>query len=316
MAASSGAAHAVALSSGTAALHLALVVHGVGAGRRGAGVGPHLRGLRQRHRATSGATPVLIDSDPATWNLSPELLAEELAARRAAHPRRPSSSTSTARCADHHAIGAAARRARGAAPRRRRREPRRHLRRVDRRRRYGACRRAVVQRQQDHHHHRRRDARHRRRRGGRPGAPPATQAREPVPHYEHAEVGYNYRLSNLLAAFGRAQLADLDRRVERRRAIFDRYVAGCSADCRASTFMPEAPTGRSNRWLTCITIDASAAGFTADGSARAPRGARHRGPAHLEADAPAAGVQGLPSRLDGTSARLFERACACRAGAA
>ena len=90
-------------------------------------------------------------------------------------------------------------------------------------------------------------------------------------------------------------------------AIFDRYVDGAGRPARASAFMPEAPTGRSNRWLTCITIDAAVAGYTPGGGARAPRVARHRGPTHLEADAPAAGVPGLPARLDGTSARLFEQ---------
>lgn len=82
----------------------------------------------------------------------------------------------------------------------------------------------------------------------------ATQAREPVPHYEHSEVGFNYRLSNLLAAFGRGQLADLDRRVARRRAINYRYREAL-ATVPGVTFMPEAPYGTANCWLTCITID-------------------------------------------------------------
>jgi pyridoxal phosphate-dependent aminotransferase EpsN len=81
----------------------------------------------------------------------------------------------------------------------------------------------------------------------------ATQAREPARHYEHQVVGYNYRLSNLLAAVGRAQLADLDRRVEARRAIRDRYLAGLG-DLPGWTFMPEAPFGRATFWLTCATV--------------------------------------------------------------
>jgi len=83
----------------------------------------------------------------------------------------------------------------------------------------------------------------------------ASQAREPAPHYEHAEVGYNYRLSNLLAAVGRAQLEVLDDRVEARRAVFERYRDGLG-DLPGLAFMPEAPWGRATRWLTTLTIDA------------------------------------------------------------
>jgi dTDP-4-amino-4,6-dideoxygalactose transaminase len=84
----------------------------------------------------------------------------------------------------------------------------------------------------------------------------ATQAREPVAHYEHKEVGYNYRLSNLLAAVGRAQLADLDRRVDARRAINAFYRAQL-ADL-GWTFMPEASFGRSTCWLTCAQVGSAA----------------------------------------------------------
>jgi dTDP-4-amino-4,6-dideoxygalactose transaminase len=91
----------------------------------------------------------------------------------------------------------------------------------------------------------------------------ATQAREPVRHYEHKDVGYNYRLSNLLAAVGRAQLADLDRRVEARRAIQARYQAAL-AGRPGWAFLPEAGFGRTTHWLTCATIDPAAAGETRD----------------------------------------------------
>ena len=84
----------------------------------------------------------------------------------------------------------------------------------------------------------------------------ATQARQPVVHYEHTEVGYNYRLSNLLAAVGRAQLADLDRRVEKRRAINARYRE-LLGDLPGLSFMPQAPFGRSTCWLTCATTPSS-----------------------------------------------------------
>jgi dTDP-4-amino-4,6-dideoxygalactose transaminase len=91
----------------------------------------------------------------------------------------------------------------------------------------------------------------------------ATQAREPAPHYEHSEVGYNYRLSNILAALGRAQLRHLEDRVEARRRVFDQYRAGLG-DLPGLEFMPEAPWGRSTRWLTCLTIDPAEFGTDRD----------------------------------------------------
>jgi dTDP-4-amino-4,6-dideoxygalactose transaminase len=89
----------------------------------------------------------------------------------------------------------------------------------------------------------------------------ATQARDPLPHYEHSTVGFNYRLSNILAAIGRGQLKTLQERVARRRAIFDRYAAGIGT-LPGIAFMPEAPYGTGNRWLTCLTIDPAAFGAT------------------------------------------------------
>lgn len=82
----------------------------------------------------------------------------------------------------------------------------------------------------------------------------ATQARQPTPHYEHTEVGYNYRLSNLLAALGRSQLCDLERRVEARRQHNDAYRSALG-HLPGIEFMPEAPRARSTFWLTCLTID-------------------------------------------------------------
>jgi pyridoxal phosphate-dependent aminotransferase EpsN len=91
----------------------------------------------------------------------------------------------------------------------------------------------------------------------------ASQAREPAPHYEHAEMGYNYRLSNILAAMGRAQLRRLEARVAAKRRIFEVYreVLG---DLPGLTFMPEAPWGRSTRWLTCATINPAEFGADRD----------------------------------------------------
>jgi dTDP-4-amino-4,6-dideoxygalactose transaminase len=89
----------------------------------------------------------------------------------------------------------------------------------------------------------------------------ATQARDPAPHYEHSAIGYNYRLSNLLAGVGRAQLAVLDARVAARRAIFDQYQSALGSEPGIS-FMPEASYGCSTRWLTCVQIDAEQFGAT------------------------------------------------------
>lgn len=82
----------------------------------------------------------------------------------------------------------------------------------------------------------------------------ATQARDPMPWYEHSEMGYNYRLSNILAAVGRGQLRVLDERVKARRIIFEKYQHALE-DVPGIGFIPEASFGRSNRWLTVITID-------------------------------------------------------------
>ena len=87
----------------------------------------------------------------------------------------------------------------------------------------------------------------------------ATQARDPAPHYEHSEIGFNYRMSNICAAIGRGQLQSLDERVAARRGNFEAYVAGLG-DLPGLVFMPEAPYGRSNRWLTTLTIDPAAFG--------------------------------------------------------
>ncbi|MCH8010913.1 MAG: aminotransferase class I/II-fold pyridoxal phosphate-dependent enzyme [Candidatus Marinimicrobia bacterium] len=89
----------------------------------------------------------------------------------------------------------------------------------------------------------------------------ATQAREPVLHYEHKELGYNYRMSNLLAAVGRGQLQVLDERVQARRRIFQRYFDALS-EIDGIDFMPEATNGKTNRWLTTLTIDSKKTGVS------------------------------------------------------
>ncbi|PAP76394.1 DegT/DnrJ/EryC1/StrS family aminotransferase [Rubrivirga marina] len=96
----------------------------------------------------------------------------------------------------------------------------------------------------------------------------ATQARDAAPHYEHSEVGYNYRLSNVLAGIGRGQLRQLDHRVAARRRVFDAYVDALG-DLPGVAFMPEASWGTHTRWLTCLTLDPEAAGATREDVRRA-----------------------------------------------
>lgn len=88
----------------------------------------------------------------------------------------------------------------------------------------------------------------------------STQARQPVDHYEHVDIGYNYRLSNISAAIGIGQLEMIENKVAKRRANFQNYFdAWGSRD--GVTFMPEPKDQRSTRWLTCMSIDADRAGF-------------------------------------------------------
>lgn len=87
----------------------------------------------------------------------------------------------------------------------------------------------------------------------------AQQARQPVLHYEHTEVGYNYRLSNLLAAVGRGQVARLGDKICRRHEVRSAYVAGLG-DVDGITFMPWDPRGEPNGWLTVALLDRDASG--------------------------------------------------------
>jgi dTDP-4-amino-4,6-dideoxygalactose transaminase len=253
-AAAVGVPHAVALSSGTAALHLGLEILGVS---RGDEVITSTLTFAATANAICyvGAAPVFLDVSRETWNLDPDLLDEELTAR-ARRGRQAAAVLAVdlyGQCADYGRIEAICERhgvlliedaaeglgaSCGGRPAGS----------------FGACaafsfngnkiittsgggmlvshRRDVAER-----------ARHL-----------STQARQPAAHYEHHDVGYNYRLSNLLAAVGRGQLARLDDKVARRREINATYRAAL-AGAEGITFMPEAGYGRSNAWLTCLTID-------------------------------------------------------------
>ena len=87
----------------------------------------------------------------------------------------------------------------------------------------------------------------------------ATQARQPVAHYEHTDVGYNYRLSNLLAAVGRGQLEGLEEKIEQRRRTRAAYEEALG-HLPGVQFAPLPPDQSPNHWLTCVTIDAAALG--------------------------------------------------------
>jgi pyridoxal phosphate-dependent aminotransferase EpsN len=89
----------------------------------------------------------------------------------------------------------------------------------------------------------------------------STQARDRAPHYEHSVYGFNYRMSNIAAAIGLGQLEVLDRRVEQRRRIFDRYKAALGR-YPGIAFMPEPEWSRSTHWLTTVSFDPAQLGLT------------------------------------------------------
>lgn len=91
----------------------------------------------------------------------------------------------------------------------------------------------------------------------------ATQARDTAPHYQHSELGYNYRMSNILAGVGRAQLQVIEERVTARRHVFDRYYEGLG-QLPGVTFMPELENTKTNRWLTTLTINVEKAGISVE----------------------------------------------------
>ena len=256
-----GVPHALALSSGTAALHLALLVNGIGPGD--IVITSTLTFAATANPITYvGATPVFVDADPHTWTMSAERLRDALEACKAdGRPARAvitvdlygqscNYETLTPLCEAHGAILIDdAAEAAGAT------YQGRHV------GHHGACAAfsfngnkimttssggmlvshdaAVIAR-----------ARHL-----------STQARDPAPHYQHSVIGYNYRLSNLLAAVGRGQLNRLDRMMARRREINTRYRE-VLAKTPGITFMPVADYGIPNYWLTCIQVDPAAAGVT------------------------------------------------------
>jgi len=300
-----GRTHAVGVSSGTAALHLALQEVGV---ERGDTVVVSTLTFAAPANATVylGATPIFVDSDPSTWQLSPDLLEEELEARAAGGqmPKAVVVVDVYGQCADYDRLLPVLRRFGVALV-------------EDAAEALGATYRGspagsfgsfaalsfngnkivttsgggmVLCSDEE---------------GARRVRFLATQAREPLPHYEHREVGYNYRLSNLLAAFGRGQLITLPERIARRRFINERYKEALR-DAPGISFMPVATYGEPNFWLTCITVDPADAGTdrerlrlhleAADIESRPTWKPMHLQPVFADA----------PRRVDGTSEHLFE----------
>jgi len=248
-----GVPHAAALSSGTAAIHLALRLVGVGPGDLVlcssltfvASVNPIVY---------QGATPVLIDSEPGTWNMSPRALERALRELTAAG-RKPKAVEVV------HLYGQAA----------------------DLDPIIALCEEYGVTLIEDAAESL--GATYKGRMTGSIAAIGAysfngnkiittsgggmlvahdgalverarklsTQAREPAAHYEHTEVGYNYRMSNVLAGIGRGQLKVIEERVAARRRIFERYRDGL-AGVDAYEWMPEPDFGRATHWLTACTV--------------------------------------------------------------
>lgn len=89
----------------------------------------------------------------------------------------------------------------------------------------------------------------------------ATQAKEEALHYQHEKIGYNYRMSNILAGIGRAQMEVLDNRIAARQANFRFYTEKCQ-HLQEVSMMPEFPNSVSNHWLSAIRLDVTKTGMT------------------------------------------------------
>jgi pyridoxal phosphate-dependent aminotransferase EpsN len=94
------------------------------------------------------------------------------------------------------------------------------------------------------------------------------QARDPCVEYHHTELGYNYRMSNVLAGIGRGQLQVVEERVSQRRGVFERYREAF-ADLAGLEPMPEAPYGLHTRWLSCFLVGEAQFGASRDDLVRA-----------------------------------------------
>ncbi|WBV43173.1 DegT/DnrJ/EryC1/StrS family aminotransferase [Pseudoroseomonas cervicalis] len=142
----------------------------------------------------------------------------------------------------------------------------------------------------------------------------ATQAKEAAPHYQHETTGYSYGLSSVLASVGLAQIGALQARVAARRLVQSRYAEALS-DLPGVTFMPEPEWGRATRWLTVLQLDPQRSGATPETLRRALEAANIESrpvwkPLHLQ---PA--FRGARCHGPGQSGRLFERGLCLPSGA-
>jgi pyridoxal phosphate-dependent aminotransferase EpsN len=254
MAARVGIAHACALSSGTAALHLALILLGIGPGDRV--ITSSLTFAATANAITYvGAEPVFVDSEPESWTMDPARLDEALTdlARRGTPAKAVLPVDLYGQVCDYDAIGPIC--ARHGVP-------------IveDAAEALGSTRNGrnagtfgemaalsfngnkiittsgggMLLSDREEHVDRARFL--------------ATQARDPAPHYQHSTIGHNYRLSNLLAAVGRGQLRALDQRIAARRANRAFYLEALG-DLPGVAFLQDPPGTVSNAWLTTLVID-------------------------------------------------------------
>jgi dTDP-4-amino-4,6-dideoxygalactose transaminase len=143
----------------------------------------------------------------------------------------------------------------------------------------------------------------------------STQARQPAVHYEHTEIGYNYRLSNVLAALGLAQLERLDEMIGRRRALRARY-AEVFRDHPGVRLFQRPGDEQDNCWLTAVVVDPAVAGWSADDLRKALDAADIESrplwkPMHQQPV-----FAGARSLLHGASDRLFDRGLTLPSGSA
>ncbi len=298
--------HLVALSSGTAAIHLALVQLGVTRDDEvicqsftfSASANPI---------AYQGAKPVFVDSEPDTWNMSPEFLREAIEDRIAKTGKKPKAiipvhlygmpakMDEITTIANEHGIPVLedAAEALGSEYKGKRCGT------------FGefACLSfngnkmittsgggALVCRTEDE---------------AKQTKFYATQARDNAPHYQHSRIGYNYRMSNICAGIGRGQMMVLDDHVARRRAIHSLYKKELSQVPGITVFDNPSEAFNSNHWLTCIVVNPQVAGFTREDIRLAMDSANIETrplwkPMHLQPV-----FSGCPFYGDGTSEKLF-----------
>ncbi len=244
-----GAEHTVALSAGTAALHLAMILAGIGAGDEV--LCQSLTFSASANPVTYvGATPVFIDSEYETWNMDPNALRKAFEAHKKAkavvvvhlygNPAKLDEIMSI--CDEHGAVLIEdAAEALGSTYKGKK---------CGTFGKFGALSfngnkiittsgggMLLCKSKEDAAH----------------ALKLATQAREPAPWYQHEEIGYNYRMSNICAGIGRGQARVLEKRIEQKRAIFERYSANLKG--LPIKMQPQLDCAESNRWLSVLALE-------------------------------------------------------------